>query len=54
MTDFLGYLVAGTILVAAWFATSWYARAMYRVCQGCGTMNAKRRGDCRNCGKPFE
>lgn len=41
-------LTAG-ILIASWFITSQFARWMYRRCQKCGTLNAKRRLECRNC-----
>ena len=39
-------LILGT---SAW-ATNAYARAMYNRCDGCGTLNAKRRAQCRICG----
>ncbi len=39
-------LILGT---SAW-ATNAYARAMYNRCSGCGTLNAKRRTQCRECG----
>ena len=53
MTDFLinAALLVG-ILGAAYFLTNWYATA-YITCGSCGTMNAKRRTECRKCGKPL-
>ena len=51
MSDFLinaALLIA--ILGTAFFLTNWYARA-YITCRGCGTMNARRRTECRKCGK---
>ena len=39
-------LILGT---SAW-ATNAYARGMYNRCSGCGTLNAKRRSLCRECG----
>ncbi len=45
-------LMAG-ILIASWFITSQFARWMYRRCQRCGTLNAKRRLECRNCSYLF-
>ena len=39
-------LILGT---SAW-ATNAYARGMYNRCDGCGTLNAKRRAQCRICG----
>jgi hypothetical protein len=31
--------------------TAWFARTMYIRCAGCGTLNARRRSQCRNCEK---
>ncbi len=39
-------LILGT---SAW-ATNAYARGMYNRCGGCGSLNAKRRTHCRECG----
>jgi hypothetical protein len=38
------------ILAACWLLTEWFARAMYRRCSACGTLNARRRAACRSCG----
>jgi uncharacterized OB-fold protein len=29
--------------------TNWFARTMYNRCESCGTLNAKRRSQCRAC-----
>ena len=39
------------ILLASALITSWFARTMYNRCAGCGTLNAKRRAQCRACGR---
>jgi hypothetical protein len=31
--------------------TSWFARTMYIRCTDCGTLNARRRTQCRSCQK---
>jgi hypothetical protein len=43
----IGVLVV--ILVASALITNWFASAMYIRCKGCGTLNAKRRVQCRAC-----
>jgi hypothetical protein len=45
----LSILVLVVILVASALITNWFARAMYRRCTACGTLNAKRRAHCRSC-----
>ncbi len=47
----LGVLVG--ILGVSAFITSWFARTMYIRCAACGTLNARRRVQCRSCQKPF-
>jgi hypothetical protein len=48
--DFLlNALVLIAILGASAFITSWFARTMYIRCVACGTLNAKRREECRSC-----
>ncbi|MDQ3919376.1 MAG: hypothetical protein M3348_12965 [Acidobacteriota bacterium] len=44
-------LVLVGILAASAVITSWFARTMYNRCASCGTLNAKRRAQCRSCGK---
>jgi rRNA maturation endonuclease Nob1 len=39
------------ILAACYLLTNWFARAMYRRCHACGTLNARRRAACRACGR---
>jgi hypothetical protein len=39
------------ILGAAALITNLFARAMYITCSKCGTLNARRRSVCRNCGE---
>jgi hypothetical protein len=43
-------LVLAGILVVSAVITSWFARTMYNRCAACGTLNAKRRANCRSCG----
>ena len=45
----LSILVLVSILVASAIITNLFARAMYRRCSACGTLNAKRRAHCRSC-----
>ncbi len=49
----LSAVLLAAILVASWFLTDRFARWMYRRCEQCGTLNAKRRLQCRNCSHPF-
>ncbi|HEX8188791.1 MAG TPA: hypothetical protein VF586_10590 [Pyrinomonadaceae bacterium] len=44
------FVLFGILLVCA-FITNWFARTMYNRCAACGTLNAKRREQCRSCGK---
>jgi uncharacterized OB-fold protein len=37
------------ILGASWFITNWFAHTMYIRCAACGTLNARRRQQCRSC-----
>ena len=37
------------ILGGSAFITSWFARTMYIRCSACGTLNARRRSECRTC-----
>lgn len=39
------------ILGASTLLTELFARKMYFRCEGCGTLNAKRRSQCRKCGQ---
>ena len=49
----LSILVLVGILVASAVITNWFARTMYNRCAACGTLNAKRRAQCRSCGAPL-
>ena len=42
-------LVVGILGVSA-VVTNLFARAMYITCSKCGTLNARRRTACRDCG----
>ncbi|MBA3805147.1 MAG: hypothetical protein H0X14_05480 [Acidobacteria bacterium] len=42
------------ILLGSALITNWFARHMYNRCAACGTLNAKRRTQCRECGAAFE
>ena len=37
------------ILGVSAFITSWFTRTMYIRCVACGTLNARRRTECRSC-----
>lgn len=45
----LNLLVLVGILLASAVVTNWFARTMYRRCAACGTLNARRRTNCRAC-----
>ena len=47
----LSVAVVVAILGGSALITQWFARTMYNHCTGCGTLNAKRRTHCRNCGQ---
>ena len=47
----LSVAVLGGILVVSAFITNWFARTMYNRCPDCGTLNAKRRTNCRACNR---
>jgi len=50
LRDFLlNAAVVIVILGGSAFITSWFARTMYIRCSGCGTLNARRRSECRSC-----
>jgi len=50
LTDtLLNIAVAVGILGLSALMTSWFARTMYNRCASCGTLNAKRRAQCRAC-----
>ena len=46
----LSLLVLVGILTASAVITNWFARKMYNRCGACGTLNARRRAQCRTCG----
>jgi hypothetical protein len=43
--------LAIAILGGAYLITHLFARAMYVTCPHCRTLNARRRTQCRNCGR---
>ncbi|MDQ2974799.1 MAG: hypothetical protein M3R69_05220 [Acidobacteriota bacterium] len=45
----LNLVVLVGILGLSAIITTWFARAMYIRCLACGTLNAKRRSQCRSC-----
>jgi hypothetical protein len=45
----LSIAVLGGILVVSAVITNLFARKMYNRCGDCGTLNAKRRTNCRSC-----
>jgi hypothetical protein len=46
----LSVVVFVGILLLSALITNWFARTMYNRCRSCGTLNAKRRAQCRSCG----
>jgi len=50
LKDFLlnAAVLIGILGVSA-FITSWFTRTMYIRCAACGTLNARRRRECRSC-----
>ena len=54
MRDFLlNAAVLVLILGVSAFITSWFTRTMYIRCSACGTLNARRRSECRSCKSQF-
>ncbi len=49
----LNAVVAVAILGGAFLVTHLFARWMYITCAGCGTLNARRRSQCRKCNHPL-
>jgi len=48
--DFLlNAVVLILILGVSAFITGWFTRTMYIRCSACGTLNARRRSECRSC-----
>jgi hypothetical protein len=45
----LSITVLVVILLLSALITNWFARTMYNRCTACGTLNAKRRTQCRAC-----
>jgi hypothetical protein len=41
------------ILITSALITNWFARTMYNRCAACGTLNARRRANCRACAAPL-
>lgn len=50
----LGVAVLAAILIVSALITNWFARTMYNRCPACGTLNARRRSNCRACEEPIE
>jgi rRNA maturation endonuclease Nob1 len=50
----LSVAVLVAILGASALITNWFARTMYNRCRACGTLNAKRRHECRACGRALK
>jgi len=50
----VGLAIIAAILIASAWVTHLFARAMYNRCAGCGVLNAKRRAQCRNCGRELK
>lgn len=46
----LNVCVVAAILVSGAVFTQWFTKRMYYTCAKCGTLNAKRRSQCRQCG----
>jgi len=46
-------VLAAAILGGSALVTQAFARAMYVTCVRCGTLNARRRRECRRCGLPL-
>ena len=46
--------IAIAILGGSYAITHWFARAMYVRCGSCGTLNARRRTNCRACGQQLK
>ena len=54
MRDFLlNAVVLVAILGVSGLITGWFTRTMYLRCVACGTLNARRRQECRSCKTPF-
>jgi hypothetical protein len=49
----LNLVVLFGILGLSAIITAWFARTMYIRCVSCGTLNARRRTQCRACQKTF-
>jgi hypothetical protein len=49
METLLGFAVLAAILIVSALITNWFARTMYNRCTNCGTLNARRRSQCRAC-----
>ena len=45
----LNIALVALILGGSALVTNWFARAMYIRCTACGTLNARRRIQCRAC-----
>ena len=50
----LSVAVLVAILALSALVTNWFARTMYNRCRACGTLNARRRAECRACKQVLE
>lgn len=53
MEMLLNIALAVVILGGAFLLTHFFARWMYITCTSCGTLNARRRSQCRKCAEPL-
>ena len=54
MTDLLlNATLVILILGSGWIATRFYVKLAYYECELCGSLNAKRRSECRVCRHPL-
>ena len=53
MNTLLNVVIALAILGASFALTELFVRKMYYRCRQCGTLNARRRSQCRFCGQGF-
>ena len=51
MDTLLNLAIAAGILGLSFVLTDLFVRKMYYRCRQCGTLNAKRRSQCRACGQ---
>jgi hypothetical protein len=54
METLLSLAGLAVILAISAVVTNWFSSTMYRRCNECGTLNARRRTACRQCGHSFQ